>query len=51
MVLTMTERDEVDELIADLKRMARQVGAEFIPDPKKVKEFRERHPHGEEPTR
>lgn len=36
----MKRRDDIDELIADLKEMARRVGARFIPDAKKVAAFR-----------
>ena len=31
---------DVEELIADIKEMARRVGGEFIPDPKKIAAFR-----------
>jgi hypothetical protein len=36
----MAKRDDVDELIADLKKMAERVGAVFVPDPEKIKAFR-----------
>ncbi len=32
--------DDVDELIAELKEMARRIGAEFVPDKKKIADFR-----------
>jgi hypothetical protein len=35
--------DYVDELITELKEMAARIGAEFVPDPRKIKAFREFH--------
>jgi hypothetical protein len=36
-------RDEVDQLISELQRMANQLDCKFTPDPERVKIFREFH--------
>lgn len=37
---TIMDDNEIDRLIREIKEMARRIGCEFVPDPRKLADFR-----------